>query len=382
MSALSDPIVIVGSGLAGYAVAREVRKIDKDVRLVMVTKERGDYYAKPGLSTAFAQRKGPADLVTTAAPEMSAQLDLTIMADTDVLSIDVERRRLRIPGDEIAYGRLVLALGADPVVLPLSGTGVPDVLAVNDLAGYANFRERVHGAKRVLVIGGGLIGCEFANDLLHAGITPVVVDRNALPLASLIPASAGTLVRDRLAAEGVEWRLGANVSTVDRHDVGYRVTLDSGEALDVDLVLSAVGLRPRTGLAKAAGLEVARGIVVDEFARTSAADIFALGDCAEHEGGVLSFVQPILVAARPLARTLLGSPTPIEFPPMPVIIKTPAHPVVVQRPPAAVQGEWHLEESEGGLTLCFKDTSSAVHGFVLTGESTARRAAVTKRLAA
>jgi rubredoxin---NAD+ reductase len=379
---LAAPIVIIGSGLAGYAVAREVRKLDKSVRIVIITKERGDYYSKPALSTAFAQKKAAADLVTTTADEMRAQLDVTLLAETEVSSLDLEERRVCTSSGDIEYGKLVLALGADPIALPILGSGAADVQAVNDLADYSAFRGRLSEGKRVLIIGAGLIGCEFANDLLHAGVTPIVVDRNASPLASLIPASAGTVLRDRLAAAGVQWRLGASVTAVERIDTGYRAVLNLGEAVDVDLVLSAVGLRPRTQLARAAGLDVNRGIVVDAFAQTSAPDVFALGDCAEYESGVLPFVQPIMVAARQLAQTLIGSRSAIRFPHMPVIVKTPAHPVVVHKPPPSVQGDWQFEESETGMVLWYKDTLGAIHGFVLTGEATGGRMAATRQLSA
>lgn len=378
----SDPVVIIGSGMAGYAVAREVRKLDRQVRLTIVTKDRGDYYAKPGLSTAFAQKKSPSDLVTTTAREMAGQLDVTLLAQTEALALSPAARRVHTSGGEIGYGKLVLALGADPLVLPVRGTGAANILSVNDLADYAALREKLNGVRNVLVIGAGLIGCEFANDLLHAGVCPTVVDPNALPLASLIPASAGTMLKDRLAAAGVKWRLGQSVSSVDRCAAGYHVTLSGGDEMEAEVVLSAVGLRPRTQLAKAAGLEANRGILVDAFAQTSAPDIFALGDCAEYESGVASFVQPILVAARSLARTLTGSPTAIDFPPMPVTIKIPTYPVVVHKPPAAVAGEWHVEDTQDGMTFQFRDALGAVRGFVLTGEATSQRLAISKTLVA
>jgi rubredoxin---NAD+ reductase len=377
-----EPVVIVGSGLAGYAVAREFRKLDKGVRIVLVTQEQGDYYSKPNLSTAFAQKKSAAELVTTAADQMRAQLDITLLAGTEVSSLDVAKRQIHTSLGQFEYGKLVLAVGADPIVLPIAGDGASDVLSVNDLSDYSAFRARSTGARRVVIIGAGLIGCEFANDLLHAGIIPVVVDPNALPLASLIPPSGGTMLRDTLAAAGIDWRLGTTVTTVDRAATGYRAILANGEAVEADIVLSAVGLRPRTQLAKAAGLKVNRGIVVDAFAQTSAEDVFALGDCAEYGCGVLPYVQPIMVTARHLAQTLAGSPSAIQFPHMPVTVKTPAHPVVVHKPTVSVQGDWQAEETESGMTLWFKDAQGAVHGFVLTGGATGKRMAAMKLLVA
>jgi rubredoxin---NAD+ reductase len=385
MTTHSEPIVIIGSGLAGYTVARELRKLDTSIPIVLVTKEQGDFYSKPALSTALAQKKTAAQLVTATGEQMQAQIDLKLLAGTDVLSIDINTRQLQTSLGVFSFGKLVLAVGAAPIVLPIDGDGASDVLSVNELADYATFQVKLKSSRRVVIIGAGLIGCEFANDLLSAGITPVVVDPNALPLASLLPPAAGAQLRDSLAAAGVDWRLGTTVTAVHRTPTGYSVILGNGESLEAEVVLSAVGLRPRIALAKAAGIHVNRGIVVDALGRTSAADVYALGDCAEHPCGVLPFVQPIMIAARHLALTLTGSPTAIHFPHMPVTVKTPTHPVVVHKPAASIQGTWHAEDNQNGqdgMTLWFKDNLGEVHGFVLTGAETKKRLAATKLLAA
>ncbi|MGB8856981.1 MAG: FAD-dependent oxidoreductase, partial [Burkholderiales bacterium] len=138
-----------------------------------------------------------------------------------------------------------------------------------------------------------------------------------------------------------------------------------------------------TAIARETGLDVNRGIVVDEHAQTSDANIYALGDCAEYNGGVtLPYVMPIMHAARALAQTLAGTPTAIVFPAMPVIIKTPAHPVVVQPAPRNLPGEWQILDNDGGVKMTFTDGQNKIHGFVLTGTKTAERQAMLKMLAA
>lgn len=380
MTTAKAPIVIIGSGLAGYNVAREVRKRDRQAPILLVSAERGDFYYKPGLSTALAQGKTAAMLVGTPADEMARSLELTLVADTETTALDLERQRILTSRGEFDYGKLVLALGADPIVLPIGGDGAADCLSVNDLAGYAVWRTQLAPARRVAVMGAGLIGCEFANDLLHAGMTPVVIDPNPLPLATLIPPTAGQALRDALAAAGVQWRLGAAVSTIERVASGLCLKLTDDRMVVADLVLSAVGLRPRTGLARACGLSVGRGILVDEFGQTSAQNVFAIGDCAEYSAGVLPFVQPIMVAARQLAQTLTDAPSAIRFGPMPVIVKTSMHPVVVLNPPPATAGAWGTEPSEDGVVLWFKTLAGQTRGFVLTGAATQRRAEAMKRL--
>jgi len=382
-----EPVIIVGSGLAGYTVAREFRKHDKTTQIIMITQDNGDFYSKPMLSNAFAQKKTPEQLVSSPAATMVEQINMTLLAGAKLNGIDLAKRQVDTSLGRYDYSRLVLALGADAVRLPFGGDAADEILSVNDLGDYAHFRKKVSSAKRVVVIGAGLIGCEFANDLLAAGIAPTVVDPMSHPLTALLPESAGFAVKSALQAAGVEWRFGTTVQAVnhadgsDGADGAYRVALADGSVVATDLVLSAVGLRPRTALAREAGLTVNRGIVVDSLGKTSNEDVYALGDCAEYEGAVLPYVLPIMTAARAIAQTLAGTPTAIAFPHMPVSVKTPAHPVSVHRAQVGVAGTWEIAVSEdAGLKLLFTDETGKLHGFVLTGARTVERAAIVKLL--
>jgi len=376
-----EPVIIVGSGLAGYTIAREIRKHDKLTQIIMITQDNGDFYSKPMLSNAFAQKKTAEQLVTSPAKVMVEQINLTLLAEAQLKAIDTDKHEVDTSLGRYRYSKLILALGADVVRLPFGGDAAEQILSVNDLGDYAHFRSKVAQAKRVVVIGAGLIGCEFANDLLMAGIKSTVVDPMSYPLTALLPETAGLAVKNALQAAGVEWKFGTTVQAVDHRENGFRVTLANGEYLDADLVLSAVGLRPRTALASAAGVHVKRGIVVDEFGETSAKDVYALGDCAEYEAGLLPYVLPIMTAARAMAQTLVGTATPIVFSPMPVSIKTPAHPISVQPVKAGVAGSWEVAVSEeAGLKLLFTDEAGHLHGFVLTGARVTERSAVVKLL--
>ncbi|HIP52749.1 MAG TPA: FAD-dependent oxidoreductase, partial [Chromatiales bacterium] len=168
--------------------------------------------------------------------------------------------------------------------------------------------------------------------------------------------------------------------SVQREGEGYRIDLASGESLESDLVLSAIGLRPNVALAKAAGLKVARGIVVDRYLRTSAGDVYALGDCAEVEGLNLPFVMPLMHGARALAKTLAGTPVPVVYPPMPVVIKTPACPVVVSPPARGAVGAWQVEESEDGVRSRFLSEDGRLLGFALAGAAVEEKQTLTREL--
>ena len=376
------PLVIVGSGLAGWTTAREFRKLDRETRVMLITGDSGDFYSKPMLSNAFATGRAPAQLVTTPAAQMARELNVELLSRARVTALDVEKQKVETSAGSYPYSRLVLALGADPIRLPLGGDGAQEVLSVNDLEDYARLRHVLKGARRVLILGAGLIGCEFANDLAGAGFQVTVADPALRPLAALAPEPAGAALAEGLAAGGVRWRLGAAAQTVERAAAGYRVTLSDGAGVDADAVISAVGLRPRITLAREAGLAVNRGIVVDAFLRTSAGNVHALGDCAEIGTRVRPYVLPIMHAARGLARTLAGEPTEVLFPPMPVVVKTPACPLVVHPVEAGESGAWSVVERENGVKMIFSDGASRVRGFALTGPRAAERGAMTRLLAA
>ena len=374
------PLVIVGTGLAGYSLAREWRKRDTERPLIMVTRDDGAFYSKPMLSNALAQGKTPDALINATAEEMAAQLKAEIRTFCAVTALAPDAHRLDTDQGPIGFGQLVLALGADPIRLPIEGSGADAILSVNDRLDYARFRAALRPGARVAIIGAGLIGCEFANDLRRAGHPVSVIDLAPQPLGRLVPPAVAKAMRERFAELGVDWHLGTSVGRVDRNGGGLRLTLADGTVLDADLVLSAVGLRPRIALAQQAGLDTHRGIRVDRFLRTSRADIHAIGDCAEVEGLVLPFVMPLMAQARALAATLAGEPTPVRYPAMPVVVKTPDCPLVVAPPPRDAEGEWTLEAADCGLRALFRDSQDRLRGFVLTDECAHQRAALARAL--
>lgn len=374
------PIVIVGSGLAGYTLAKELRKLAPEVPLQIITGDDGAFYSKPMLSNALAKGKTAENLATATAEQMAAQLSATIWTRTKVTAIDTQAHAVTARNRQIHYSRLVMAVGAEPIRPPLDGDGAEAVCSVNNLADYAQFRERIEHARRIAVIGPGLIGCEFANDLVQAGKEVTVIGPSATPLDRLLPPQAGQTLQEALAAIGIAWRLGVSVQGVDRNGDMFILRLSDGSTVHADAVLSAVGLRPDTGLAQAAGIKINRGIAVDRYLETSAPDVFALGDCAEVEGLVLPFVMPIMQAARALAHTLAGTRTAVVYPAMPVVVKTPAHPVVVASSPPGAQGQWQVKVEAGGVRALYRNAQGELLGFALTGALLAEKQVLTKEL--
>ncbi len=375
-------IVIIGSGLAGFTVIREIRKLDKVVPITLITREPGYFYSKPMLSTAFASKKEAEQLISTSQAAIATQLELTIMNETEVSSIDPELQIISTNQGALPYGKLVMALGADQIRLPLQGNAANEVLTVNDLEDYARFRQAIAGKKKVAILGAGLIGCEFANDLVLGSYEVDVIDLAPQALGRLLPKEAAQELQNKLSDTGVRWHFGTTVQSIDRTGSNLQITLANGHVIQSDVVLSAVGLRPRLDLAKAAGLATDMGIQVNRQLQTSANNIYSIGDCAEVEGLVLPYVMPIMQAARVLAPTLLGQDTALSYPAMPVMVKTPALPTLVSAPAKEAIGFWKINPIEGGLEARFESTEGKLLGFVLMGTATAQRGALTKELPA
>ena len=379
---MSRPIVILGSGLAGISVARELRKLDKDIPLTLVTADDGGFYSKPSLSNALAAGKTAAQLVLTAREALAAQLNVEIRAQTKAARLLPNEHAIETDGGRIEYGRLVLALGARPIRLPIAGDGANEILSVNSLADYAAFRHRLAGVQRIAILGGGLIGCEFANDLRIAGLDVEVFDLAPQALGHLLPTQAAAFFRAKLEAAGVRFHFNTSVVRVERSEGGLVLTDTQGKNFSADFVHSAVGLRPETELARVAGLQTNRGVVTDKLLATSDPDVFALGDCLEVQSLVLPFVLPIMQQARALAKTLAGTATAVSYPAMPVVVKTPACPTGVCPPPAGAAGAWREEVEPTGVRALFEDADGKPQGFSLVGEAVKDKQALAAQMPA
>jgi rubredoxin-NAD+ reductase len=374
-------ILVIGSGMAGYTLLREIRKLDSDVALTLICADSGDFYSKPMLSNALAANKTAEQLVTQPAAAITDSLNVRLFANTRVERIDSAARQVFSVDQSWSYDSLVLATGANPIRLPMVGTGADDILSVNHLDDYRRFRQQLGNAGHIAIIGPGLIGCEFANDLVASGTRVSVIGPDAWPISTLLPEAGGRFLQQNLEAAGVTFFLGNSVESVNRATNGFNVALKNGETLQCDLVLSAIGLRADSSLAESAGLDTGRGYRVDACLQTNCDGIYALGDCAEVNGFNLPFIMPIMFAARALAKTLTGQITAVSYPAMPVAIKTPACPLVVAPPAPDEANAWTIETSPSGVkALCYRDDSLV--GFALAGDAVSEKQALARALPA
>ena len=374
---MTAPLIIVGSGMAGLGLARQLRARDTARPITLITADSGDDYAKPLLSTGFAKGLPPARLATRSALEAADQLGLVMRTHTRVEGIDIQARTLQIGEECLPWSELVLATGAAPAV-PFS---VPETVAgrvftINDLDDYRHFHtalEALGRRARVAIIGAGLVGCEFANDLAVGGHEVTLVAPERAPLPRLLPEPLGRALGDAFVEGGMRLQLGRSLAALESAGSDVAVKLSDGDRLMADLVLVATGLRPRTELAVAAGLETgAAGILVDRRLETSVPGIYALGDVACVDGVNAMYVQPLQASARALARTLTGEPSEVAYGAWAILVKTPLLPVVAM-PPIRTPERWRIE-GEGRDLVAFAETQDErLIGFALTGSCVRRK---------
>jgi len=376
-----DYVVIVGAGVAGWSVAEALRRADPAMPVLLVSACPGASYPKPALSTALALGKSADDLVQQDAASKAAELGIELRTETRVIKVDTTQKKLVTSKGAINYHKLVLALGGSQRDLPLQGDAADQVLKVNDLLSYRRLRRQLDaGAKRVTILGAGLIGCEFAEDLSSAGFHVEVVDPAERPLASLLPEAMSQTLQQRLADKGVVWHLGETLDRLDKSGDCRRATLSSGEAYETDLVISAAGLLPQTALAQKMGLKIDGGIWTDNDMRSSDEHVFAIGDCAAVQGKVYSYIEPIQRQAQAIVGAIVHAEQPFKAMPPLVRVKTPSFPLTIC-PPTAAANDLSTEQSADGegSRIDYRQGGELV-GFVLADKCAANAGELYRRI--
>ena len=278
-TAIGSParIVIVGGGAAGFAAAEKLRREGYQGHLVVVSGEEAPPVDRPNLSKDYLAGKAPEEWVPLRPDGFYSENGIELRLGTNATSIDVRSREVVIEdGTRVAYDRLLLATGAEPVHLSIPGAELPHVRVLRSLADCRAIIERAAAARRTVVLGASFIGLEVAAALRARDIEVHVVAPDKRPMERVLGPQMGDFVRALHEEQGVAFHLGETAAHID----DKRVALSGGGMLDADLVVAGVGVRPRTALAENAGLAIDRGVVVDDFLETSAPGIFAAGDIA------------------------------------------------------------------------------------------------------
>lgn len=361
---MSSDIVIIGSGFAARQLVKNLRQRDSARPIRLIAADSCDEYNKPELSHVFSQRQRADDLTRLPAASFAEKNNLILHPWTRVTRIDAAAHRIETSAGEFSFGKLVLATGAEAMVPPISGSEL--MYTLNSQQAFRQCEEDLHSARRVLLLGGGLIGTELAMDFNRAGKAVTVIDRASHLLAALMPPEIGARLQQRLVSAGVEMRFNSELSALGRHHDTLVATLSNGERLCYDAVVCAIGLRPNIALAQAAGLQTRHGIVVDDALQTSHPDIYALGDCAEIQGRVMPWLQPAQLAAITLAQNLTGNGASLTLPAMLIKVKTPDLPLHLAGNSGAPDLSWQMTFSKAGIIAKGLNPQGELTAFVVS----------------
>lgn len=305
---MSEPLVIVGNGMAAARLVDELAKTALGrYAIAVIGEEPRLAYNRVLLSSVLAGETASHDIELRPAGWWRDR-GVTLKYGCAATEIDVGRRELKIANEEsIAFSKLVLATGSTPLWLNVPGAELAGVHTFRDSRDVDLLLTLAARKKRVVVVGGGLLGLEAAYGLAKAGSPVTLVHLMDRLMERQLDQPAAELLKSLVERKGIEILLNANTARLHGGTRVEAVELADGRRIDAEAVIFAAGIRPNTALAKDAGIPVNRGIVVDDCLQTGAPDIFALGECAEHRGICYGLVEPAYEQARVLARHLAGA---------------------------------------------------------------------------
>jgi nitrite reductase (NADH) large subunit len=304
---VSEPLVVVGNGMAAARLVDELAKVALGrYAIAVIGDEPRLAYNRVLLSSVLAGETASHDIELKPAGWWRDR-GVTLKYGCVATEIDIGRRELKIAHEEsISFSKLVLATGSAALRLNVEGAELAGVHTFRDSRDVDLLLTLAAQKKRVVVVGGGLLGLEAAYGLAKAGASVTLIHLMDRLMERQLDAPAAELLKSLVERKGIQILLNANTARIAGETRVEGVELTDGRRIDADAVIFAAGIRPNTALAKDAGIVVNRGIAVDDHLQTAAPDIFALGECAEHRGICYGLVEPAYEQARVLARHLAG----------------------------------------------------------------------------
>lgn len=302
---MSEPLVIIGNGMAATRLVEELgRHALGRYAIAVIGDEPRLAYNRVLLSSVLAQEVTKSEVELRSADWWRAR-GVTLLYGHRAVSIDSDIRRVKLAsGAALPFKKLVLATGSRAIRPRLQGIDLPGVMTFRDLGDVAGIEAATAAGKKAVVIGGGLLGLEAAYGLAKAGVTVSVVHLMDRLMERQLDARAAAMLKQAVEAKGITVHLNAETDRIAGAQQAEGVALKDGRVLPGDMVVVAIGISPNVGLAQSAGLNVGRGIIVNDVLQTNHAGIYAIGECAEHRSICYGLVEPAYEQAKVLARHL------------------------------------------------------------------------------
>jgi rubredoxin-NAD+ reductase len=327
----NSDVVIIGAGKAGWQAAQAIRGLNKTTSISIVTACAGDLYEKPMISIAVAKHIDTKSLVKETGIEAAARLGVNLYVDTHAIGLSPQINQLRTTRGTFKYGHLIIAQGSKPICMP--NIGLKDCWHVNHLESYTKLRAALQEKKsKIAIIGAGLIGCELANDLAIAGHDIELIDLSSLPLGRLLPDVASQKLLQAWGGLPIKFHGGVKVDGIASENTKKKINLSSGDILEVDHIVMAIGLKTEPDLVKSAKLDWNNGLAVNpKTLQSSTPNIYGLGDCISIDGEASRYIEPILRQADVIAKQICGQKDAhYENRTLPIRIKTSSLPIRIE----------------------------------------------------
>lgn len=299
---MKSKLVVIGNGMAGIRTVEEIIKRNPDLYDITVFgAEPHVNYNRIMLSPVLAGEKVFDEIILNS-QEWYDENNITLHTDAEVSEIDRNTKIVRTKsGLEASYDKLIIATGSDPFIIPIPGKDLEGVISFRDMKDVDTMLNAAKSYKNAVVIGGGLLGLEAANGLKIKGMNVSVIHLMDTLMERQLDEAAGFLLKEELRSRDIDIVTGANTSEIRGDDRVKSVKLDDGRIIFADLVVMAVGIRPSVALAQKSGLEIGRGLMVNDQMQTSDPDIYSVGECVEHRGLTYGLVAPLFEMGKVLA---------------------------------------------------------------------------------